>query len=105
MTRVLEWEQLSAGKMTVPEHVVFRDLAQETVLLNVDSGRYHSIDRIGARFFAVLRDAAEVGDAVRPLAAEFGQPADVIERDLAAFCNQLLESDLVQIEPQGAAAV
>jgi hypothetical protein len=42
-------------------------------------------------------DGAEtVGAAVAPLAAELGQPAEVIERDLLELCQSLADRGLVE---------
>jgi hypothetical protein len=38
-----------------------------------------------------------VGDAVAQLAKEFGQPEDVIRRDLTGLCRDLLERGLIEL--------
>jgi Coenzyme PQQ synthesis protein D (PqqD) len=93
------WPELEAKSVSVPAHVAFRDLAQETVLLNISTGQYHGIDRIGARFFNVMREVGQLSDAPAILAAEFEQPADRIQTDLAAFCDQLLSLGLIELHP------
>jgi hypothetical protein len=91
------WPELQASSVTVPKHVVFRDLAQETVLLNIRTGQYHGIDHIGARFFDAMRSSSRLADACPPLAEEFGQPLEVIQRDLAAFADQMAEFGLIEL--------
>lgn len=91
------WNELRGRSVTVPEHVVFRDLRQETVLLNVRSGEYHSVDPVGARFFAVMREGGTLFEATQALAGEYGQPRETVEADMAVFVAQLLELGLVEL--------
>lgn len=91
------WVDIEACAVTVPAHVVFRDLAMETVLLNIKTGQYHGIDRIGARFFAEMRSGASLRDVAAALATEFGQDIETIRTDLTAFVNQLAKLGLVEL--------
>ena len=73
-------------------------MAQETVLLNIQTGRYHGIDAIGARFFEVMRSGDPLSKAVGVLAAEYKQPMDRIQQDLAAFCAQMVDFGLIELD-------
>jgi hypothetical protein len=92
------WLELRDCRVRVPAHVVFRDMAQETVLLNIQTGRYHGIDAIGARFFEVMRSGDPLSNVVGVLAAEYKQPIDRIEEDLAKFCEQMSDFGLIELE-------
>lgn len=92
------WEILRTHKAKVPEHVVHRALAHETVLLNVSSSTYHAIDEVGGRFLEAILAAPSVASAAETLAAEYEQPAERISDDMTTFCNDLLERDLIALE-------
>lgn len=94
-----QWSAIARSRVTVPQHVVFRDLAQETVLLNIRSGQYHGIDHIGRRFFEAMREGPDLDAASRTLSEAFGQPVEVIQADLAAFCEQMTANGLVELQP------
>src|SRR3954451_19414654 len=79
----------------VPEHVVFRSFVAETVILNLDTGRYHGTNGAGGTMLEILDASDSVGDAARTLAARFGRPVDEIERDLVEFCADLQERGLI----------
>ena len=100
MTVDTSWNSLRRCRATVPPHVVFRVLAHETVLLNVDTGQYHGLDLIGGRFFEVINDAPDLQAASAVLAKEYGQTAERIEADLATFCSDLRELGLIELQPQ-----
>jgi hypothetical protein len=96
--------ELLASRPTVPEHVVERAFQGESVALNLRSGQYHGLNGVAARMFESLRTAATVGDAVGPLAEAFGQPREVIERDLTALVRQFAERGLVVLDDGAAPA-
>jgi len=86
---------LLRARVTVPEHVVYRDFADQTVILNLDSGMYHGLNATAAKMLETLEQRASVDEAVESLAAEFDQPRDVIERDVLALCQTLGERGLI----------
>jgi hypothetical protein len=90
--------ELLAARPRVPDHVVARGFGDESVALNLSSGRYHGLNEVAALMFERLREAQAVGDVVEPLATEFGQPREVIERDLIALVRGLEERGLVELD-------
>ena len=92
-----DWERLRDSRVIVPDHVVFRGLADETILLNIETGQYHAVDRVGGRFFDVIRQSDDLGGASRKLAAEYGQPLPQIESDLTRFCVDLEGRGLIEL--------
>ena len=84
------------GRVRVPEHVVYRDFPDETVILNLESGMYHGLNATAARMVATLDSAPSVESAIDQLAAGFGQPREVIERDVLALCRALSERGLIE---------
>ena len=94
------WNSVRGLRAVVPDHVVHRAMAQETVLLNVNTGTYHGIDEIGSRFFELLRTGRAIQEFAPGLASEYGQPLDVVQADLAAFCAQLADAGLIELTPR-----
>jgi hypothetical protein len=89
-------DAILAGRVTVPDHVVYREFPNETVILNLDSGMYHGLNETAARMLEVLRASDSVGAAVDELTNEFGQPDDVIRRDVLSLCRALAERGLIE---------
>jgi hypothetical protein len=92
------WDSLRDQRVTVPDHVVFRALPQETVLLNVRTSTYHVVDEVGARFFEVLLASPSLEAAGEELAAEYEQTAERIATDLTTFCRELERLGLIELE-------
>jgi len=80
----------------VPEHVVHRAFVAETVVLNLQTGRYHGLNPSAGRMLAVLESEGRIRTAADTIAEEYEQPLELIERDLAKLCRQLLERRLIE---------
>jgi hypothetical protein len=85
------------GKISIPDHVMFRELQGESVLLNLDTETYFGLDDVGTRMWAVLAEAATVGQAYEILLEEFDVDPDTLRKDLGALVDQLVEKGLFEI--------
>jgi coenzyme PQQ synthesis protein D (PqqD) len=85
-------------KVKVPQHVVYRSFPSETVVLNVNTGRYHGLNAAAGRMLDALAQAPCVSDAAVVIAASYDQPQAVVEQDMCELCQLLLERDLIEIE-------
>ena len=81
----------------VPEHVVYRQFAEETVVLNLKTGTYHGLNVTGGRMIEALTASVTVGEAAKVLAAEYGVPLAEIEADIVAFCQALAQRELLTL--------
>jgi hypothetical protein len=90
---------LLAARLRVPEHVVYRDFVSETVVLNLETGRYHGVNPTGGRILDALERSETVAEAAEKLAAEYEQGPDEVEADVLAFCSDLLARGLVELRP------
>jgi coenzyme PQQ synthesis protein D (PqqD) len=86
-----------------PDHVVFRTFVAETVVLNLNTGKYHGVNPTGGRMLEVLNTVGSVEQAASVLAEEYGQPIEAIQDDLCKFCSDLEQRDLIVLanEPNG----
>lgn len=89
---------LLSGKVTVPQHVVYRSFPSETVVLNLETGKYHGLNATAGRMLEVLEGAATVRDAMIVLAACYDQSEKVLELDLYDLCIALLDRGLINVD-------
>jgi hypothetical protein len=81
----------------VPDHVVYREFVNETVVLNLETGTYHGLNTSGGKMLETLRAAGTVREAAVNLAAHYSTSVPTIEEDLYAFCLHLLDLGLVEL--------
>ena len=95
---VSDTASLLATKVKVPQHVVYRSFPSETVVLNLQTGRYHGLNATAGQMLDVLTRADSVRDAAAELAGTYAQPQDAIERDVCELCASLLERGLIEAD-------
>jgi hypothetical protein len=80
----------------VPEHVVYRKFAEETVALNLQTGRYHGLNPTAAAMVDALCDEPTVAAAAERLAPEWEVAPDVLLADLLELCEGLESRGLIE---------
>jgi hypothetical protein len=91
----------SGMTVRIPQHVVHRAFVSETVVLNLETGKYHGLNPTGGRMLEVLERVGDCDDAVGQLATEFNVPAEQLRQDLAEFCEDLAQRGLLDIVSRG----
>lgn len=89
---------LLSSSVRVPQHVVYRSFPTETVVLNLETGKYHGLNATAGKMLETLAKTASVGEAVARVAADYEQSEEVVERDVQELCNVLLERGLIEID-------
>jgi hypothetical protein len=90
-------EALLAEKARIPEHVVYRAFVKETIVLNLQTGKYHGVNPTGGRMLELIERSETIGAAARQLADEYGGPLETLQADLCDFCRDLLERGLIEV--------
>ena len=89
---------ITSRRVRIPQHVVFRSFVSETVVLNLESGKYHGVNPTGGELLEALERFGNIGEAAADVARRHEQPVDEVERDLVAFCADLSDRGLIEIE-------
>jgi hypothetical protein len=92
---------LLGARVKVPQHVVYRSFPSETVVLNLETGKYHGLNSTAGQMLEEMERAASVGEAAATAAAAFDQPREQIEEDMRELCQALLERGLLEIDGSG----
>jgi hypothetical protein len=93
---------LLKARIKVPQHVVYRFFPSETVVLNLQTGKYHGLNPTAGRMLEVLEHSDSVLDAAVVAAKDYDRPQAAIEQDMCDLCNSLLARDLIEVEGHGA---
>jgi hypothetical protein len=90
--------QLVKARMRVPQHVVYRSFPSETVVLNLQTGKYHGLNPTAGRMLEMLQRAGTVSQAATLAARGLGQSRARTEQDMCNLCEAFLERGLIEIE-------
>jgi hypothetical protein len=74
-----------------------RQVDDETVLLDLATGTYFGLDPVGGRAWSLLGSGKCLAEVCDVLIEEFEVTRDVLERDVVALVEQLLERKLVTV--------
>jgi coenzyme PQQ synthesis protein D (PqqD) len=85
-----------------PQDVVLESFADETVAVHLGTGRYFSIDLIGAEVIELLGTGAPLGAIVDRLARRYRADATLVDDTVTQFVGRLLDEGLIQPAPGAA---
>lgn len=77
--------------------LVFSNLADEIVILNLKSGVYHGLESVGARIWELIAEPASVSQVRDALLEEYEVEPDRCERDLLELVEELKGHGLVEV--------
>lgn len=92
------------GTLTMSPNVLFQELDDEAILLNLASEHYYGLDDVGMRMWQLLDEHGSVATVMARLLAEYDVDEATLRYDLAQFINQLNEAGLVIAKGVGHAA-
>ena len=87
-------------KVTIPDDVVFRDLAGEAVILNLASGTYFGLNEVGTRMWHLLAEHGETEPVLATVLAEYEVEESPLRQDLDALLHILVEKGLIVVTPE-----
>jgi Coenzyme PQQ synthesis protein D (PqqD) len=87
--------------LVVDGDVLFRQLDDEAVLLDLKSGTYFGLNDVGARTWQLILEHGVLSRVLEALVAEYAAEREVIERDLLELARQLVTRQLVVAQRPG----
>lgn len=84
-------------KVTIPQTVLSTELQDEGVLLNLETGEYFGLDRVGMDMWKILNTGGTLEAAHAMLLEQYDVAEDVLVRDLDELVAKLAERKLVVV--------
>lgn len=84
--------------VTIPEGVVRRAFPEETIVLNLQTGRYHGLNATAATMVEGLAAGDAPGQIAARIAEQAGQPVERVEADILALVAGLWERGLIEVD-------
>lgn len=86
-------------RVIVPSHVLVRVLDKESVLLNIETGRYFGLDETGTRMWQLVTAASKIEAAYQQLLDEYDVEPELLRENLTDLVGRLVENGLLQVVP------
>ena len=84
-------------RITVPEHILFQELREEVVLLNLETGDYYGLNEIGARAWSLLRESPRLEQILNLLLDTYEVSEEQLTEDLRTFLADMEAHGLVEV--------
>lgn len=90
------------SRLRLEDEVTWQRFDAEAVVLNLRTGRYHGLNDTGGRVLELLAEAdGEVEAVTAALAAETGEPAATVDREVRDFLADLqARAIVVEVGPR-----
>lgn len=86
----------AATKFEIPKTVLSRTVGTETILLNLETSTYHSLNSVAGRFWALVLEGKNFQEALAALRDEYEVEPAQLEADLCELCEELESLSLLQ---------
>lgn len=81
--------------VTIPSHVVFKRVGDETVLLNFELGVYYGLDEVGTCMWELLADGKSTDEVVEAIVAAYDVTRETAAADLETLLGELRANGLL----------
>ncbi|PAD78411.1 lasso peptide biosynthesis PqqD family chaperone [Paenibacillus campinasensis] len=79
------------------EGFLVSEMDGEKVMLNIESGKYYNLGRIGGRIWELAESPISVTGMVEQLVAEYEIEPDTCRQQVERFVNQLATEGLIRV--------
>jgi hypothetical protein len=87
-------------RLRINRNVVSETLDHESVLLNLDTGVYFTLNVAGTRAWELIQEHGEFQRVVDAMHDEFAASRDTIASDLRTLVRELADKKLLTISPE-----
>jgi hypothetical protein len=85
------------ARISVSEHVLARELDNESILLHLESGTYFGLDETGTRIWFLIAQHGQLESVVLALLEEYDVDEAQLRQDLLRFVRDLVSRQLLEI--------
>lgn len=90
--------RVAGCRASLPNNIISRSFVAETVLMDVNSGRYFKLDRTAGAMLDALLNRPTVAAAAAALSERGWGSEEVLVADLGALCTELGAMGLVRLD-------
>ncbi len=83
----------------ISPEVLYRELVDESVLLDLKSQRYFGLDEVGTRIWQLVSDLGNAEEVIHAMLDEFDVDETRLRRDLGEFFDKLADAGLIELGP------
>lgn len=97
MTGATDTNIRPSSRVARGEAIIFTELDDTVVMMDVEEGRYYELDPVGARVWDLIESGPRIAEVCEALVAEYDVSPETCRDDVAAFLGRLNHLGVVQI--------
>jgi hypothetical protein len=82
----------------IPKNIIFQEVGQEVVLLDMDAGRYYALNSVGSRIWKLLVEKKELLATFESILDEYEVTGETLQPDILRLVQELQTKGLVELE-------
>lgn len=82
--------------MKILENIVWRDVDNEVVILDIESGNYFTLDGVGRMIWKHLADGNSIADTTEAVINEYDVSEENAKSDIEGLIEQLKEEKIIE---------
>lgn len=86
------------NRFEIKPNVMARQVGEETVVLDLASGTYFGLDRVGARLWHLLGEGKTLSEICNVMLDEYEVSREELERDALALAQDLAARNLISMQ-------
>lgn len=91
-------EQILPKKVKISDNVLFQEIDNEYVLLNMETEQYFGLNDIGAKVWQIISQDGTTDILVKKIISEYDVPSDTLTSDIYQLLDELNKEQLITIE-------
>ena len=84
-------------RASIPKDVMVRDVAGESVILNLNTGTYFGLDEVGTHIWNALQQAGTIQEAYASLIGEYDVDPETLRIDFQNLIEELVKHGLLAL--------
>lgn len=87
----------STSVVVADSRQVSAEMPDETLILQIETGGYYSLEKVGARIWRLLQTPIAVSEAAEVLSRDYDTPRERCEADLLELLHELAKRGLLRV--------
>ena len=85
------------NRITIAHEVLFQELDNEAVMLNLRDDAYYRLDEVGTRLWQLLSETGEIEQVLRQMLTEYQVDEPRLRQDLANLLQQMANAGVITL--------
>ena len=83
----------------IPKDIMFQNVGDQTIFLNMKTGQYYALNPVGSRFWELLVEKKKVLNVFETMLEEYEVAPEILQQDIQRLYEELRTLGLLEVYP------